>query len=1305
MKNITNIEKSLCTGCGACYNKCPFNAISMELDNEGFLYPQINNDKCMDCGLCLKTCHANNAINKNAKGKAYLAWVDYVMRLNSYSGGMFTALATTVIEKGGAVCGARYSEDFKHVYHAWATNEDELLPLKGIKSIQSDIGQTYREAKEFLDNGRIVLYTGYPCQIAGLYSYLEKEYSNLYTLDLVCKSQNSIIAYQSFLNEYCGGKELINFEFGSQSPLADEMSTAAHFSDGTVKRSVASDSRWIEGVNGIINRSACYGCQYACEERVADITLANASQIVKNNPKFNDGKKTSALLLNSEKGKELIELAKDKIKVFDQISFEQIKSNNEQLTAPLKSSPYRRFFFSHLHKGYHNALWYGKGMRFDAGIVGWWFASNYGSSLTYYALAKILQSTGRQPIFIHIPKLDNTPWDKDAEQTINFIQKRFKVAKYRDMQHIHEVNAFCDSFLVGSDQMWTPLATSLVGYTFFLDFVDLDKKKIAFSTSFGQDKFEANEEICNTASDFLKRFDAISVREHSGVDVCRDKFGIEAEQIIDPVFLCGEKTYDELIENVKIPLPKKYLLTYILDPTPEKEEATKRIARTEGLEIISVMSMRDYDKNAQNWHIGKIVPKPTTEEFLYYIKKCSYLVTDSHHGACMGIIYKRPYVAITNASRGITRFETVAKSLGLEDRVLYSPEQAFENKAIHKPIDYDKVVQKIEIEKKRALAWLEDAFAKKTEVASETVNTVKAKMLVLESHLRNTVNDYERRIQANNIKNVSNSVNNNNQLETSFDFIKIRYLATLLRDYGIKHVVLSPGGRDVPIIRMFEYNDKEFILHSVTDERSAAYYGLGLASQLNEPVACVCTSGTAASNYLPAVTEAYYTGIPLIVITADRNGMYLNHGEDQTIPQKDIYRDVVKMAISLPDNNGDGVEYQIKRDISSCILEATHNGHGPVHINVPIQNISIGEKEQRQRWKLLPRISQHLLRVGFNNGDTEMKKWLDALKRSPRILIVYGQNKMLSKEEKAYVDRFASKFNCAIVTDSISNYAGEYSLNPFNMLPQISQDEFNRDLAPDILITVGGKRLMNDPLTFKVRAGHGIRHWSVVPDGKVKDFYFKLTSVIEATQAQFFRWFSDNADNCKNDKRYFNAWKKKIDSHLVNRIDSFNSLYIQQSFFPALPKNSFLHLGVGQSFFFVRRHNIDPSVEVYCNMGTNGIDGCTSTFMGQCAASKDRLCFLIVGDLSFFYDMNSIWNKKLTRNMRVLMINNNGSGLLRNHGLRAVTSVHNTKAEGWVRSTGFEYMSANTKEEFEEKLKYFTSSKSDKALFFEVFCD
>ena len=537
------------------------------------------------------------------------------------------------------------------------------------------------------------------------------------------------------------------------------------------------------------------------------------------------------------------------------------------------------------------------------------------------------------------------------------------------------------------------------------------------------------------------------------------------------------------------------------------------------------------------------------------------------------------------------------------------------------------------------------------------------------------------------------------------DFIKIRYLVTLLKDYGVKHIVLSPGGRDVPIVRMFEYNEKYFTLHMVTDERSAAYYGLGIASQLRKPVVCVCTSGTAASNFLPAVTEAYYTQIPLILITADRYEVYHEQGEDQTIPQKDIYKGVVKKSITLPEGSGWMVERQIKRDIQDCILETIHNNFGPVHINIGIDNVNIGAKIDKKYWTLLPKITPHLLRVSLFDGKEKIQRWINALKKSNKILLVYGQNYLPTPQQKYYIESFASKYNCVIVTDLISNLSCSYSVDPYNMLKNISNQEFNDKLSPDIVITIGGKRLMNDPLTSKIRNGlSNIRHWSVTPNGKVKDFYFHLSSIIEMSQDCFFEYFSNNSGNILNNGIYYEQWRKLIDTISVKEINEFDTNYIQNKFLPNIPKNSILHLGVGLNFYTSRKYKVDKSIYVYCNMGTNGIDGCTSTFMGQCSVIDDKLCFLLVGDLSFFYDMNSIWNKTLKSNMRILMINNNGSGLLRGNQLKFITSQHGTKAEGWVKSTGFTYLSANSKEEFDEKLPIFLDINIKRPLFFEVFC-
>ncbi len=927
-----------------------------------------------------------------------------------------------------------------------------------------------------------------------------------------------------------------------------------------------------------------------------------------------------------------------------------------------------------------------KNKHYDVGIVGWWFASNYGSALTYYALGKILQDKGLSSVMLQISKLNRTPWEPETKKTIDFITRYFPMSDVRPIENNPEYNDLCDIFMLGSDQLWTKLAVDLLGYTFFLDFADNSKKKIAYSTSFGNASFNGTDDQKAYIHTLLNSFDYISVREASGIEACKQSFGLDVKRDLDPVFLCERENYDLLADSCgQLEPDDNFIFSYILDVNEEKQKAVQYAAEKLGARIVSVLDMKSVNRQKGNWHTGDLKENASIEEFVYYIKHCKMLITDSHHGACFGMIYNKNLITISNAGRGLTRFTHLFNLFKLNHKLLADPNEIYKSDKIFDPIDYDKFNAILAKEKAESFARFNQSLD--TPRSEEKKNMPKSRSIVEYDKIKQYGHEAE-------------------LLNKNPDYKKIRMLATLLRDYGVKHVVLSPGGRDVPLIRMFEYNEGTFTLHRVTDERSAAYFGLGIAAQLQEPVACVCTSGTAVSNYLPAVTEAYYTGVPLIMITADRREVYHEQGEDQTIPQKNVFNGVVKKAISLPEGDSFHADYQTRRDISDCILESTHNGFGPVHINMSIENITIGARLPREYWSLLPHVNPHLLRVTTSDGDAAMMRWVNALKKSPRVLIVYGQNAKPTEQQRKNIEAFASKYNCVIVTDFISNLDCAYSLKPYNMLQAISNAEFNEHLSPDILITVGGKRLMNDPLTFKVRSGpRSIRHWSVTPDGKVKDFYFRLSSVIEASQDYFFEFFAKHAGDSANNGVYFNQWKTMTEKFAAPAINKYNAHFVQSKFIPSIPAGSLLHLGVGQSFFDCRRYTMDPSVDVFCNMGTNGIDGCTSTFMGQCSVVKDKLCFLLVGDLSFFYDMNGIWNKQLNKNIRILLVNNNGTGLLRSHNLRAISSVHNTEAKGWVESTGFEYMSARSPEEYEEKLKYFLSTEPQKALFFEVFCE
>ena len=932
--------------------------------------------------------------------------------------------------------------------------------------------------------------------------------------------------------------------------------------------------------------------------------------------------------------------------------------------------------------------------RYDVGIYGLWYGRNYGSIITYFALNSVVRSLGYSTVMIKNPLgKEGIDFSKlPQSHPLVFANKHYNVTPLFKLDAMDGLNKICDRFLLGSDQMWLYSLSRPYKQTYFFDFVEEHKIKVAYATSFGRETYTGPEEEKLITKKNLQRFNAICLRDDFSKQILSHEFGISAETMIDPVFLCETEEYVKLIESVNLDIQTPFIFAYILDPNPRICEVLRTIINETKRKVVVIFNeLNDFaehpEKLKEIFDVEEcrfiFLTKASVEEWLWCFKNAEFVVTDSFHGTCLSIIFDKAFVVKKNNGRGGRRFEFLLETLNLKDNMAISEEEIFPIFTMKykdkspKYINAREILQKL---KRDGINWLRSALAGKQE-------------LVITS-----------KYNENDVKKIAKA--NSSVLQQNRDFINIRLLVTLLRDYNIKHIVLSPGGRDVPIVRMFEYNESSFILHRVTDERSAAYYGMGIAVQLRQPVACVCTSGTAASNYLPAVTEAYYTGIPLILITADRYSVYLNHGEDQTIPQNSIYKDVVKMEITLPESTGWRSDYQARRDISACILETTNGVFGPVHINIPVDNIAIGANSPKEYWKLLPFIYPHILRASFHDGTQDMLRWVSSLKKSDRILIVYGQNVPLTDRQRENIESFASKYNCVIVTDPISNLNSKYSLMPHNMLQAISQSEFNAELSPDILITVGGKRLMNDPLTNKIRHGLGnIRHWSVTPDGKIKDFYFHLTSVIESTQDNFFKWFAENAGDIRNNGVYYEKWRVLTDRYRSPEIEKFNSLYIQSKFLPAIPQNSMLHLGVGQSFIECRRFNIDSSVEVYCNMGTNGIDGCTSTFMGQCAVVNDKLCFLLVGDLSFFYDMNSIWNKPLKSNIRILMVNNNGTGLLRGHNLRAVSSVHNTAAEGWVRSTGFEYISAHSKDEFDEKLKYFISDKPKKALFFEVFCE
>lgn len=913
--------------------------------------------------------------------------------------------------------------------------------------------------------------------------------------------------------------------------------------------------------------------------------------------------------------------------------------------------------------------------KYDVGIVGVGLGANYGSVLTYFGLHETLKSFGKSVLMVS--KIGAKSDDPELREThaSRFAAEHYNVSKSYSIDTVKELNNLCDTFVIGSDQVWNYGISKNFGKAFYLDFANDDKRKLSYAASFGHQIDFAPEDERPKISKLMQRFNAISVREDSGVDLCRDIYHVPAVQVAEPIYLLSKERYIELSERSTKDVSEPYLLAYILDPTPEKKAAIEHIANKKGLKIKVILDGFPwlFEGNKEKMNMDDAVQTDMeVYDFLKLYANSSYVITDSFHGTSFAVKFNKPFAAIGNRGRGMARFDSLFRLIGHRDRFTFEPGRIItEDERFLKDLDFTDINTTMEKHVDMSKKWLHDAVNKPVNETVGTLEPVKAPI---------------------------------KPVEIPWDVQQCRILVSILKQQGIKHVVASSGSRNVSLLRLFEANDDFFKVYPVADERSAAYFACGLASKLQEPVVICCTSGTAVSNYLPGITEAYFSQLPIIAITADRHPMYLNNHDDQTIPQVGVFDSVVKKSVSLSAGQHPNYEWYAGRLVKEAVLEATHGVKGPVHINVPIFNLQ-RTSPGKEALKLMN--LRNIRRVSRNDTAKVWQEYIDLMKKTPRIMVLYGQNQPATATQKKNIEKFAEKYNCVIVAEHISNLSGKHVINPFNLLRDLSQKEYNELLTPDILISVGGTQIMNHPITAKLRHGSGkVRHFLVDPSGTYADKFFKLTSILECTQDWFFEYFADHAGDVQNNEVYFNTWRELTKKHplLTTTTDEYNQFNVEGKLMHNLPAKSMLHLGVGNTFMMTQRFALDPSVEVECNMGVNGIDGSASSFMGQVAArnSKD-LNFLLIGDLSFFYDMNSLINKDIHGNIRIMMINNGKAGLLAHHGVKAITQPFTATAEGWVKSLGFTYLSSSNMTEYKDNLDKFVSTEVNEPIFFEVF--
>ena len=528
------------------------------------------------------------------------------------------------------------------------------------------------------------------------------------------------------------------------------------------------------------------------------------------------------------------------------------------------------------------------------------------------------------------------------------------------------------------------------------------------------------------------------------------------------------------------------------------------------------------------------------------------------------------------------------------------------------------------------------------------------------------------------------------------DIKSVQILVALLKQYGIRHIVLSPGNRNVPIVHSVEEDDY-FKCYSITDERSAGFFAIGLIHRVKEPVAICSTSGTAVCNYASAVNEAFYQNLPLVVITADRNPYFLNQLEDQMIPQMSVFRDVCKTSVHLPLPKDDQDDWVCQNLINSALLEMDHHGKGPVHINIPIEKGTTSFNT-----KTLP----YVRKIGRTYTYSDEIKNLTSQLKGKRIFVLYGQNTPCTDRLKSALEKFVSKYDAVIGIDHLSNLKCNGAINTF-LAPKMLDDSKLNALVPDIVISCGGNFISNIRPLFR-NNNTKVEHWLISESGLVQDPFHCLSQIIEGNALDFFEKATCQIETTAG--KYHNEWQNALESCSLGDIP-YSDILAVGKLINNLKEGDKLHLANSSSVRLANNFELPEGIEVTCNRGTNGIDGSMSSFIGEAATSND-LNYLIIGDLSFFYDMNALWNRYVGKNVRILLNNNTGAGIFHATIGRSKISTlnmhtaaeHFCTAEGWAKSAGMKYISAKNEEELESAIQIFTGNE-DTPMFLEVFTD
>ncbi len=705
-----------CSGCGACVNICPVQAIEMKYSSTNFLIPMIDKSKCINCNLCTNTCPSLNPVFKNKKEpKFYSFCASDAIRKESSSGGMFTVLSEYVLVRDGYICGAAFDENMK-LNHIIVNNKNDLMRLKGSKYVQSNMGTCYQEIKKLLNDNQWVLFTGTPCQVAGMKAFLKKEYDTLITAEVLCHGVPSQKFFDSYIEEISReqGKKIKNAEFRSKRFGWAFSGMIFHFDDDTEyinRRKGVPKNIYLDAfIDNMMMRDMCYDCVFNDYSRQADFTIGDLWHSDKLDPKSNDKKGTSFVFVNNEKAEKIYSVIASEAKYHKLLPVKDYSKIPNRVTPKTKVSPLRERFLALLkEKSFSEAYHYAVNGYYDIGLPSVLYNDNIGSVLTYYALYYVLSDLNYSVLPIERP-LDAAL--KISEEAREFNRKWLpsyaQAVQYNNILEMRELNRKCGQFVLGSDQIFLESMSECRNHFFFLQWVEENKERMGYASSFGGAGARGSKEYYRELTYYLNKFKFLSCRENDGVNLANNelKLDYEVKWCIDPVFLCDKKYYMRLIESTNKKRESEYIGSYVIKPRSTINKLiSKTIEHFNGLPV-EVLGSIEKVSQVKEFTYPCIEPFPI-ENALELIYNSKYFVTDSFHGVCFAIIFKKDFLVIPRDF--IDRFTTLLEKIGLGDRIINNNLSNF-TPELYNPIDYDKVYQKLEKEIEESKKLLIDAL-------------------------------------------------------------------------------------------------------------------------------------------------------------------------------------------------------------------------------------------------------------------------------------------------------------------------------------------------------------------------------------------------------------------------------------------------------------------------------------------------------------------------------------------------------------------------------------------------------------------